>query len=101
MSPEFKASVRAYTEALLEKEFDASGTSVTAREQDILSGIVYRFIHRMTVQATEVASIKGKFDAECYTFACRKNLRMYKRLTRLLRAENDAQIEKFCYPATN
>jgi len=95
MSPEFKASVRAYAEALLQKEFGTNGTVITKREHDLISGLVYRFIHRLTVQAIDVANVKGKYDAECFTFACRKNLRMLKRLSCLLRAEADVQIEKF------
>lgn len=94
MSPEFKASVKAYTEALLDKEFGSSGTALTRREHDLVCGLVYRFIQRLTSRAIDVANVKGKYDAECYTFACRKNLRMFKRLSCLLRAEADVQIEK-------
>lgn len=95
MSPEFKASVRAFTEALLEKEFGSGGTVVTDRENDIMSGLVYRFVQRLAVKSTEVAAVKGKFDADCLIFACRKNLRMFKRLSGLLQAEKDATINSF------
>jgi len=57
MSPEFKASVRAYAEALLQKEFGTNGTVITKREHDLISGLVYRFIHRLTVQE-ELANVE-------------------------------------------
>lgn len=93
MSPAFKASVEKLRVALLEKEFGVHGSVATSREIELLSGIVYRFIQRLTRQACEVAAIKGKFDEECLTFASRHNRRMFKRMSTLVEAEISSRVD--------
>lgn len=87
MSPDFKASVDRLYCAILEKEFGLQGGMPSPRASDLIGGIMYRFVQRLTREACTVAGIKGKFDAACFTFACRKNLRMFKRLSTLHEAK--------------
>lgn len=86
MSPDFKASVDKLYCAILEKELGLLHATLSSRASDLIGGIMYRFVQRLTREACEVADIKGTFDAECFTFACRKNLRMFKRLKALCEA---------------
>lgn len=88
MSPDFKASVDRLYCAILEKEFGLQGGTPSPRASDLIGGIMYRFVQRLTREACSVADTKGKFDAECFTFACRKNLRMFRRLCTLRKAKD-------------
>lgn len=85
MSPAFKKSVCEFADSLLETEFGVDET-LGDREKQLLSGMVYRFIVRLTSKACDASLVKGRLDAECFTFAARGNLAMYKRMTRLLAA---------------
>lgn len=87
MSPDFRASIDKLSRAILEKEFGVRGATLSPRASDLIGGIMYRFVQRLTREACNVADIKGNFDAECFTFACRKNLGMFKRLKALCEAK--------------
>lgn len=94
MSPEFKRSVVDFTVEMLELEFGEDKKVESQQDADLLSGIVFGFIRRLAREACEVSRVKGKFDAECFTFACRKNLGMFKRMTTLLEAERHVRVDK-------
>lgn len=62
-------------------------------DKRVLPGLVYGFIQRLTLQACGVACVKGSFDETCFTFASRKNLCMFKRMSQLLEAAQSVRID--------
>lgn len=93
MSPEFVASVEQVALTILRTEYGLGWQDMSRADRRVLAGLVYRFIQRLTVEACSVASVKGYFDATCFTFASRKNLRMFKRMSRLLEASQSVRID--------
>ena len=93
MSPEFVASVNEVAITLLRTGYGLGWQDMSPADKRVLAGLVYRFIQRLTIRACSVASVKGSFDAECFTFASRKNLRMFKRMSLLLEAAQSVRID--------
>lgn len=93
MSPDFVASVEQVADALLSTEYPSQGKVMSPADKRVLPGLVYSFIQRLTVAAGSVASVKGSFDAACFTFASRKHFRMFKRVSRLLDADAAVRVD--------
>lgn len=94
MSPDFVSSVDEVAAAMLSTEYPSQGRVMSPTDKRALPGLVYRFIQRLTVAAVGVASVKESFDATCLTFACRKHLRMFKRVSRLLDADAAVRVDE-------
>ncbi len=86
MSPEFQSSIEKFTTELKGNEIDED-------DLNVLSGLVYQFIQNLASDSCEIADVKGDLDEECFTFAVRKNKRMYKKMVETLEADKYLQIE--------
>ncbi|CAI5719812.1 unnamed protein product [Peronospora destructor] len=56
---------------------------------ELMEDLVVENVHAMTKKAMELATIKGKLDAECFIFLLRKYPERYDRIAELLRANDE------------